>query len=362
MEYARPSRKVRGLAATAMALQVAATPLAAQYSAVRHEGTPAVPGSVMGTVLVAATGQPLPGAVVVLESAADGSGDLETATLPVRVLSSVTDGSGAYRFAGLPPGSYRLVVRHLGYHPATLSVDLAGGAPFQLSVALVVNPIRLEPMDVSALTLEPYGRMTTPAHELFHGGLEAEAWRDERFLEGDATVLTHADVTQAVTLGESDLFRALQRTPGVTTRDDFTAALWTRGAPWGQTRVYFDGQPLFNPVHGIGLFAGVNPDAVGAASFHPGVHPSSIGEGAAGVFDVHSRRVGGPGARGLAEVSMVSAHAAGEWGSPGGRSGLAIAARRSYVDLVTRLAESLGTDSGMYVPYAFYDEIGRAHV
>jgi carboxypeptidase family protein/TonB-dependent receptor-like protein len=357
MEYGWPGRVVRGLAAAACALLAAAPPLAAQYAAPAREGPG--PGSVTGTVLVAATGQPLPGAVVMLETAADRTGDLSIATAPAQVLSSVTDGAGAYRFANLPPGTYRLVVRHLGFHQAIVDVDLAGGAPFQLSIALVVNPIRLEPMDVSALTLEPYGRLRTASDELVHGGLDAEAWRDDRFLEGDATVLTHADVTQAVTFGESDLFRALQRMPGVSTRDDFTAALWTRGAPWGQTRVYFDGQPLFNPVHGIGLFAGVNPDAVGAATFHPGVRSSAIGEGAAGVFDVHSRRAGSPGVRGLAEVSMVSAHAAGEWGSPGGRSGLTIAARRSYVDMITRLAESLGADSGMYVPYAFYDITAR---
>jgi hypothetical protein len=226
-------------------------------------------------------------------------------------------------------------------------------------VGLVVNPIRLEPMDARAVTLDPYGRLRSRTQERQTGDLDAEAWRDQRFLEGDAAVLTHADVVEAVTLGETDIFRAAQRLPGVSARDDFTAALWTRGAPWGQTRVYFDGQPLFNPVHAIGIFAGVNPDAVGAASFHPGVRSPAVGEGAAGVFDLHSRRSMRPGMRGLAELSMVSARAAGEWGSPGGRTGITLAARRSYVDLATRMAESLGADSGTWIPYSFYDLTGR---
>jgi len=349
---------MRALRAGALGVCLAAGPLAAQGP--RAPADAPETGSVSGTVVLAATGTPINGAVVVLE--ATGGDAIVTpaaGAFIARTMSVVTDAAGAYRFAGLSPGNYRLLVRHLGYRPASVTIDLAPGAPFRVSVALVVNPIRLEPMDARALTVDPYGRFTTSAKER-DGALNAEAWRDQRFLEGDAAVLTHADVVEAVTLGETDIFRALQRMPGVTTRDDYTAALWTRGAPWGQTRVYFDGQPLFNPVHAIGLFAGVNPDAIGSASFHPGVRSPAIGEGAAGVFDVRSRRATRPGARGLAELSMISARGAGEWGSRGGRTGVTLAARRSYVDLATRMAESLGADSGTFIPYAFYDLTARA--
>ncbi len=337
---------------------IAAGPLAAQGARLAT-GAPEA-GSVSGTVVAAASGTPLSGAVVVLEAA--GGSTLITPTSTAfygRSATVITGGSGAYRFGGLGPGAYRLLVRHLGFRPAAVDVDLAEGAPFRVSVGLIVHPIRLEPMDARALTPDPYGRLRARADERRGGDLAAEAWRDQRFLEGDAAVLTHADVVEAVTLGETDILRAVQRLPGVSTRDDFTAALWTRGAPWGQTRVYFDGQPLFNPVHAIGIFAGVNPDAVGAASFHPGVRSPAIGEGAAGVFDLRSRRPTRPGTRGLAELSMVSARTAMEWGSPGGRTGLTLAARRSYVDLATRLAESLGADSGTWIPYTFYDLTGR---
>ncbi len=343
--------------AGALALTLAGRPLAAQGA--RAPAEPPDAGSVSGTVVVASTGTPISGAVVALEAAGeDALVSAASGAFVARSMSVVTDVDGAYRFAGLVPGAYRLLVRHLGFRPAAVSIDLAPGAPFRVSVALVVNPIRLEPMDARALTVDPYGRLRPGAKEA-EGALDADAWRDQRFLEGDAAVLTHASVVEAVTLGETDVFRALQRAPGITTRDDWTAALWTRGAPWGQTRVYFDGQPLFNPVHAIGLFAGVNPDAVGSASFHPGVRSPAIGEGAAGVFDVRSRRAARPGTRGLAELSMVSARAAADWGSPGGRTGLTLAARRSYVDLVTRMAESLGADSGTWIPYSFYDVTAR---
>jgi hypothetical protein len=171
-------------------------------------------------------------------------------------------------------------------------------------------------------------------------------------------------VDEAVTLGETDLFRALHRLPGVTTRDDFTAELWTRGAPWSHTRVYFDGMPLFNPVHVAGVFSGINPDAVGAAFFHPGGRSAALGEGAAAVLDLSSRPARGVGIGGAAELSMISARAALE-GPLGRRGGWMVAGRRSYADLINAylslLTDSIGrfTDSAGRIPYSFHDLAAR---
>ncbi len=345
------SRRVNLGLAVAAALLLRGSPTRAQQGESAH-------GAVTGTVLAAASGQPIPGAVVVLESATDAA--LVTAgngSFLSRSMVAVTDQDGSYRFAPLQVGVYRLLVRHMGFHPAVIQVDLLRAAPFRVSVGLVVNPIRLEAMDSRATTTSPYGRMRSPSEELRYGRLDAEQYRDERFLEGDAEVLTHADVVEAVTLGETDLFRAVQRLPGVTTRDDFTASIWTRGAPWSQTRVYFDGLPLFNPVHAIGVFAGVNPDAIGTATFQPGVRSASIGEGGAAILDVTSRRPSRSG--GLGELSVISARGAADWVSGQGKSSLMLAARRSYIDVATRLAQSLGADTGTYIPYAFFDLTGR---
>lgn len=312
-----------------------------------------------GTVVAAETGQPLPGAVAVLEAMSDAALVAPTGgAFLARTVTAVADDTGAYHFAGLPPGNYRLLIRHLGYHPAEVTVELARGTPFRLSVGLVVNPIRLEPIVARALPADPYGRARDAAEQRQRGSLDADAWRHDHFVEGDAAVLTHQDVVGAVTLGESDLFRAIQRLPGATGRDDYSSGLWTRGAPWSQTRVYFDGLPLFNPVHAIGLFAAVSPDAVGVAAFLPGARPLALGEGAAGVVDIESRDAQ-PGTRALAELSLVSGHGEGEWGSADGRTGLVVTARRSWADLATHLAETLGADTGTWIPYSFYDVTTR---
>ncbi len=117
-----------------------------------------------------------------------------------------------------------------------------------VSVGLLVLPVRLAPTRVTA-PLEPFARLQSRDESGGAARMDAELFRQRMFPAADARMLTHGDLVDAVTLGETDLFRAMHRLPGVTTRDDYTAAIWTRGAPWSHTRVYFDGMPLFNPVH-----------------------------------------------------------------------------------------------------------------
>jgi hypothetical protein len=100
----------------------------------------------------------------------------------------------------------------------------------------------------------------------------AERLRVARLIEGDARVVTEGDVRDAVALAEPDLFRTLQRLPGVAARDDYAAGLWTaRRAVGPDARVLFDDVPLFNPLHAAGMVSAVNTDALGGVVFHPGV-------------------------------------------------------------------------------------------
>ncbi|MBI4500291.1 MAG: TonB-dependent receptor [Gemmatimonadetes bacterium] len=321
---------------------------------------PVADGVVTGFVIDAATGSALSSAIVAIEAAGDVTvvKPAESGVFLARGATAVTDADGGYRFAGLNAGAYRLRVRHLGYREAVIDVELSLAVAFQVSVGLVVSPIRLEPMGVVA-TGATFGRTRSSLDEAMLGRVDAESMRQEHFLESDARVLTLSEVTEAVTLGETDLLRALQRLPGVSARDDYMAGFWTRGAPWGQTRAYYDGLPLFNPVHAFGLLSGLNPDAVGLASFHPGVRSAGIGEGAAGVLNVESRGAARPGLHGIAELSVTSARGALESESQDGSRGLVVSARRSYVDAATRLARLAGGDSAVYVPYSFLDLTAR---
>ncbi len=332
--------------------------------------TLAARGTISGTVVEAESGTPVPGAHVVADP--DPPAAMPPAGASPFLAASratVTGPEGEYRIGGLPPGRYRLRVQRLGFRPVSLTVELRGAADARVGVGLDVVPVRLQPVDVSSSLVDPYGR-TTPAGHAAVRRVAVARLRQRRHLSTDVQALTRDDVAEAVTFAESDLFRALHRLPGVATRDAYTAELRVRGAPGDQTRVLFDGLPLYNALHAFGGLSGVNTDALGAAVLHPGVAPASLGGGGAAVLDLRSRRGGvradppagggGPRARAyrayraVGELSLLSARAAVDGEVLGGRGAWLVAGRRSH-----RLPVPVSEDEGGVLPYAFHDLAAR---
>lgn len=340
--------------------------LAAVPGALAAQEARAAAGVVSGTIVDAGTALPLADAAVTLEPRESGA--LPETPRGGGVLRGAwtarTDSTGRYRFAGVAEGEYRLRVQRIGYRPSTVELSIRGPAESRVSLGLVVQPVALEPVTAEALPPEaapnPFG---TRAAEEDDGGaarLEAELLRQRTFLAPDVRVVTGADVQEGVTLAETDLFRALQRLPGVSARDDYSADLWTRGAPWDHTRVYFDGIPLYNPVHTQGLFSGVSPDAAGAVFFHPGVQPLSSPGGAAATLEVRSRR-GGADRRlgGVAEASLASARLAMDGSSANGRHAWMVAGRSSYPGTFLERIERRTREQDVWATSSFADLAGR---
>jgi hypothetical protein len=301
-------------------------------------------GTITGEVLDAATLQPLPSATIVLAPVSQTGllGPSRNASAFASLGRSVVTGpAGTYRFEDLPYGHYRLRVQRIGYKPITLEVRLGASSNAQpdarLSVGLAVLPVRLHALNIRAAATPSYGRMEAGTELEADARVTAARLRQQQFLGSDVRELTHPDVAESVTLGETDLFRAFHRLPGVATRDDYSAELWTRGARWDLTRIYFDDVPLFGPFHAFGLLSGIGTDAIGAALLHPGVRPASLGEGGGAVLDLRSRAGGGAGGvRGVGELSLLSGRLALDQRRRDGRAAWMVAARRSYLDWLVK--------------------------
>jgi hypothetical protein len=342
------AREIRAAAATLLLAGAVAGPAAGQPP----------PGSLSGAVIDAGTGHGLEGATVVLEPLPTGLVAGRGLLGGARV--ALTDSSGQYHFPELAPGRYRLMIRRLGYRSAWLEAELRRPMDARLSVGLELEPIVLRPVAVRERAVPPFRRVEGSAAEPADARAAAERARQAMFLTPDTRALTLADVEEGIGLGESDVFRALQRLPGIATRDDYTAELWTRGAPWAQTRVTFDGLPLFNPVHALGIFSGLTPDVLGAVFLHPGVRSASLGDGAAGAVELLTRPGGGAGAvRGTADISMATAKLALEQRPGDGDAAWIVAARRSYLDVLTRGLDWIGLGEDLDLPYAFHDITAR---
>jgi hypothetical protein len=331
---------------------------AAAPAALTAQSAPRSTAAVAGVVLDASTGGPLAGAFVTLEPAT--SGLIVTASGGLLAVARVveTGGAGEYRFDDVVPGRYRLRIERIGFRPVSIEAEVRRPMDARISVGLEIEPVPLEPLTVREPSAPLFRRASARPDEPEEARLLLERERQQLFLTPDSRALSYADVIEGVTLGETDVFRALQRFPGIATRDDYTAELWTRGAPWAETRVTFDGLPLFNPVHAVGIFSAVMPEILGAVFLHPGVRSPALAEGAAGAVDLRSRPGGGNGElRGAADVSMASARLAFDQ-RIGERAAWVLSARRSYLEVLTGGPDWLGLDR-LELPYSFHDLAGR---
>jgi hypothetical protein len=101
-------------------------------------------GSIAGTVVAKETGAALPYSVVSLASLPGGR-------------ERFTNERGAFVLGGIPAGRVRLLVRHIGYSPTTLTVDVRAGATD--TVRVVLSRIAVE---LNRVTIEGLGRCTSP--------------------------------------------------------------------------------------------------------------------------------------------------------------------------------------------------------
>jgi hypothetical protein len=311
------------------------------------------PGSIAGRVIDAESGRPIENAVVTLHPSRGSIGIAGRASRLQVLRSTRTDSLGRYRFVDLRGGSYDMQVQRVGYRRAEIGIDLTAGDATQLSVGLAVAPVLLVSVNTSAQSVASYGRTAIDSVGGSDSRIQAARARQQQYLATDVREVTHADVLESVTLGETDVFRALQQLPGVSGRDEYGAELWIRGARWDLTRVYLDDLRLLQPLHALGGFSGVNADAIGAALLHPGVRPASLDGGSAAVIELHSRVGNTDRSRGIGELSVASSRMAFDGSVRDGKTLWMVAARRSYLDLLTSAISRATGDPSIRVPYAF---------
>ncbi|WP_072716226.1 SusC/RagA family TonB-linked outer membrane protein [Rhodothermus profundi] len=139
----------------------------------------AQPATLQGRVLDARTGEPLPGANVVIPSLMRGA---------------ATDVEGRYRIEDLPAGTYEVVARFIGYREGRLVVTLQPGATVTQDITLEEDLLQLDEVVVT-------GQGTSVAR---------------RKLATDVAVLTTRDIEEAPVLSVDQLLQG--RVAGATIR------------------------------------------------------------------------------------------------------------------------------------------------
>jgi hypothetical protein len=189
------------------------------------------------------------------------------ATLSVDVMKyfDYTDEEGRYTLE-LPPGDYRLIVRHVGLVPVFKRLRVFGTD--LLNITLVEGAMNLEEL---VITSRPLDANVMDAL----GGL---------------TKLNVAEIKLLPAFfGEVDVVKSIQTLPGVTSVGEGSAGFNVRGGRVDQNLILWNGVPVFNASHALGFLSAFNQDLAKDFTLYKGSVPAHLGGRASSVLEVNSR-------------------------------------------------------------------------
>lgn len=244
---------------------------------------------------------------VVRDSASSETLPYATVSLRDQRASAFTNFDGRFTLLGVPVGPLVLRVEALGYAPADVPVEASTETRF-MEVRLRRQAIGLDTIQVA------HGQAVDVVRDISRMGISPRL----------------AETLPSI--GEVDLFRALQLLPGVAATGD-GAGLHVRGGTPDQNLVLFDGMTVYHVDHFFGLFSAFNADAVKDVSAFTGGFPARYGGRVSGVLDLTGRTGDEQRFRIGTGVNLLSGRLVAEV-PIGGRGSWLIAGRRSYTDIL----------------------------
>jgi outer membrane cobalamin receptor len=257
-------------------------------------------------------------------------------TLPGRIGELRTDQSGRFNIT-LEPGTYGLTVRALGYAPESIQ-NITVSLDDTTSVTVWMDPAPLQLRTV-VVTPSTYGIIS------------------ETEISAPQT-LTRRDVQTRPHMGE-DIYRAMDRLPGVAT-EDISAKLHIRGSASDQVLETLDGLELYEPFHlkeVDGLLSIIDVESISDVNLMTGGFSAEYGDKLAGVVAMRTVTPKPDRMRTTLGLSFMNATFKNEGSFAGGRGTWLASARRGYLDLV--LAITGATDPGVELSPRYYDLFGK---
>ncbi len=156
-------------------------------------------------------------------------------------------------------------------------------------------------------------------------------------------------------LGETDLMKALQLTPGVQSGNEGTGGIYVRGGGPDQNLILLDGVPVYNASHLFGFFSVFNADAIKSMELIKGGFPARYGGRSSSVVDIRMKegnmnKFGGEGA-----VGLISSRLTLEGPLVKDKSSFIMSGRRTYLDLLARPIIKKSSGGNEDIGYYFYD-------
>lgn len=139
-----------------------------------------------------------------------------------------------------------------------------------------------------------------------------------------------------VLLGENDLIKILQLTPGVKTGMEGTGGLYVRGGGPDQNLILLDGVPVYNTSHFFGFFSVFNPDAISDFVLYKGGIPARYGGRLSSVLDIKMKEGNNKKITGEGSIGFITSKLTIEGPVGNSKTSFLISGRRTFMDMITR--------------------------
>ena len=270
-----------------------------------------------GFVVDARTGEALPGAHIYLTALQVGT---------------TTNRAGYFAFPALPPGTYDARISFLGYRVQDTTLTAGGGA-----TRIALTPRTLESGGV-----------------LIEGVVGDE---EQKRMPGMLSVQLD-QLNRMPSLGEQDLFQALQWTPGIRKSGMINGGLSVRGGQPDQNLYLLDGAPIYHPWHAFSLVSTFQTGTLKSSNLYRSAFPAEHGGRLSSVLDAQMKD--GNRAEPHAEVALSVLSGRFRIESPITPDvSFMLSGRRSYLDMLIGRTHPVQDASGrrdtLRTGYYFYD-------
>ncbi|WP_374044519.1 TonB-dependent receptor domain-containing protein [uncultured Parabacteroides sp.] len=136
-------------------------------------------------------------------------------------------------------------------------------------------------------------------------------------------------------LGEADIIRTLQLTPGVSMGTEGVSGLYVRGGNADENLFLIDGNPVYQLNHLGGIFSAFNGEAVKSMDFYKAGFPARYGGRLSSVVDVQTKEGNMKEYHGSASLGLIAGNLSLEGPIVKDRTSFSIALRRTWFDVIT---------------------------
>ncbi|MDY7226253.1 TonB-dependent receptor domain-containing protein [Hyalangium rubrum] len=231
-----------------------------------------------------------------------------TVYLPEQNLSAETDADGNFELRGVTPGRLRVEISEPKHKKFFTVEEVREGEVTELT-AYIWKKVEngFETVVVGAREKKEVARRTLAKQEV-----------------------------QSVPGTFGDPVRVLQNMPGMARAPYISGALLVRGAQPEDSQVMIDGVPIPLLYHFAGGPSVITPSIIDRIDFFPGAYGAKYGRAIAGIVDVGTRPPEPKRLHGLVDIDLLDAgfYVESPLSQTKNRGTLALAARRSYIDVL----------------------------